>query len=100
MRLAALPTVAGMYPEVHNRFEAKRAKRAELLTELVMMDDELADLQQEKISMAQCVLQQLGTDSEGQTAAQPVAEYLAARHLAAATSFREAIQVGCLARQS
>ena len=92
MRLATLPTVAGMYPDVHDRYEAKRARRSELMTELVIVDDELDELDRERTTMAQCVLQQLGTDSQGQGAAQLVAEYLAAQHPAAAASFREAIR--------
>ena len=92
MRLAALPTLADMYPEVHDRYEAKRAKRAELLAELAIMDVEVADLYTERTSMAQCVLQQLGTDGQGQSAAPRVVEYLAAHYPDAAASFRQAIQ--------
>ena len=92
MRLAALPTVADMYPEVHDKYEAKRAKRAELLAELEIVDDELAEVHQEKISMAQCMLQQLGTDSEGQSAAPLICEHLAAQHPDAAASFMDAVQ--------
>ena len=93
MRLATLPTVADMYPEVHSRYQAKRAKRADLLAQLVVTDVEVAELYRERNSMARCVLQQLGTDREGQTAAPLVVEYLAARHPAAAASFGDAIQV-------
>ena len=90
MRLATLPTVADMFSEVNSRYEAKRAERARALAALSATEIELAELYRERSSMAQCVLQQLGTDSEGRSAAPLVAEYLAAQDPAAAASFSEA----------
>ena len=99
VRLAALPHIAGLYPEADARCEALQTREAEIQTELGKLQieqarvaEQLARARIERSDLAQSMLRQLAPTSQGHDSGADIAAYLTAQHPRAASSFLQAIQ--------